>query len=287
MIPAAFEYVRPATLDEALSILAEGDGSSRPIAGGQSLLPLMKLRLARPTRLVDIGGFAELHGVRSLPDGRLAIGALTTWSDLLGDRRVMAFGVLRDAIPQIGDVAIRNRGTIGGSLAHADPAADIAAPMLALDAELGVRSLGGERTVPAGGLFLGPFATALEPGELVTEVRLPAGSPTFGSAYVAVVHPASGYPIAGAAAVVGRSSGGSGPWETCNLALTGVGERPYRAPALEEAVRSGTALEAAIRGVTAGQRVLSDPYADREYRAAMAEVVAERALRTAMERAAG
>ena len=285
MIPARFEYERPATLDEALRALASGNGSARAIAGGQSLLPVMKLRLARPERLVDIGRLEALRGVRRLDDGRLAIGALTTWSELLADRRVMAYGLLRDAIPTIGDVAVRNRGTLGGSLAHADPAADIAGPMLALDAELVVRSTTGERTLAATELFLGPFTTALAPGELITEVRLPAGSPTFGSAYVAVTHPASGYPIAGVAAVLGRIGRTEGPWDACAVGVTGVGERPYRATGVEDAVLSGTAFGEAVAAVAAGQRGLSDPYADREYRLAMAVVVARRALAAAADRA--
>jgi carbon-monoxide dehydrogenase medium subunit len=283
VIPARFDYQRAATLDDALRALAARDGTTRAIAGGQSLLPLMKLRLARPDRLVDVGRLEELRGVRRLADGRLAIGALTTWSQLLVDAAVMAVGVLGDAIPTIGDVAVRNRGTLGGSLAHADPAADIAAPMLALDAELVVRSMTGERTLAMRDLYLGPFTTALEPGELITEVRLPASRPGLGSAYVAVTHPASGYPVAGAAAVLGRR-GGAG-WATCAISVTGVGERPYRAPDVEAAVLGGAAFSEVVSAIAAGQRVLSDPYADREYRAAMALVVARRALELAARRA--
>ncbi len=286
MIPAPFGYDRASSLDEALAMLASPAGEVRAHAGGQSLLPLMKLRLARPERLVDIGRLEELRGIRRLDDGRLAIGALVTWSELLADRRVMAYGLLRDAIPTIGDVAVRNRGTLGGSLAHADPAADLAAPMLALGAELVARSAAGERLVPAGELFDGPFTTSLAPSELITEIRLPAGSPTFGSAYVAITHPASGYPIAGAAAVLGRLGRKTGPWDVCAVGLTGVGERPYRATATEEAVLRGIPFDKAVGAVADGQRILSDPYADREYRAAMASLVARRALEAAAERTA-
>jgi len=299
MIPAPFEYVRPQTLDEALRLLGDAPGASRPIAGGQSLLPLMKLRLARPERLVDIGRFAELRHVRDVEiaaGGGLAIGALATWSDLLEDPRILAIGALRDAIPGIGDVAVRNRGTIGGSLAHADPAADIAAPLLALDAEVVARSADAERVVRIADLFVGPFTTALEPTELLTEVRLPPRGERAGSAYVAVLHPASGYPIAGAAAVLERADGsdpgsdpGSGraglPWVACRVGVTGVGERPFRATATEASVLAGAGFEAAARGIAGGQRVLADPYADREYRAAMASVVARRALELAATRA--
>jgi carbon-monoxide dehydrogenase medium subunit len=289
VIPASFEYARAASLEEALKLLGDSDGGSRPIAGGQSLLPLMKLRLARPERLIDIGRLAELRRVCSLPDGRIAIGSLTTWTGLLEDRRVMAYGLLGDAIPRIGDVAVRNRGTIGGSLAHADPAADIVGPLLALEAEVVVRSSSAQRTLAIADLIVGPFTTSLGPGELITELQLPAPRDAFGSAYVSIDHPASGYPIAGAAAVVGRdgsgSANGSAGWAACFVALTGVGERPYRAASVEQRVRSGSAFGEAVRGVADGQRVLSDPYADREYRAAMAEVVSRRALELAAKRA--
>jgi aerobic carbon-monoxide dehydrogenase medium subunit len=277
VIPAAFAYDRPASLAEACTLLGESGGAARAIAGGQSLLPLMKLRLARPERIVDIGRFEELRGIRRLDDGRLAIGALTTWAALLGDPRVMAYGLLGDAIPTIGDVQVRNRGTLGGSLAHADPASDIAAPMLALDAQLVVRSASGERTVAMADLVAGPFTTSLEPGELIAEIRLPGPREDVGSAYVALPHPASGYPVAGVAAIVGPS--------LVAVAVTGVGERPYRADAVEAAIRDGAPPADAVRSIAAGQHVLSDPYADRDYRRAMAEVMARRALEAASRRA--
>ena len=288
MIPAPFEYERPASLAEALRVLAEGGPGVRAIAGGQSLLPLMKLRLARPERLVDIGRFEELRGVRSLPDGGLAIGALTTWADLLADPRVMAVGAIGDAIPTIGDVQVRNRGTIGGAIAHADPAADIAAPLLALDATLVARSAGGERTIPIAELFVGPFTTGLAPGELLTEVRLDAAAVRAASAYVAVPHPASGYPIAGAAVALRRAQAGppdaDGPRDAWAIALTGVGDVPYRAAASESALAQGAPAAAAAAGAAAGVRVLADPYADRDYRAAMAVVTCRRALDAALSR---
>jgi carbon-monoxide dehydrogenase medium subunit len=286
VIPAPFEYERPASLEPALQALAGGEGMARPIAGGQSLLPLMKLRLARPERLVDIGRFAELRGVRDLPDGGLAIGALTTWAELLDDPRVTARAVLADAIPTIGDVQVRNRGTIGGSIAHADPASDIAAPLLALSAEVIVRSTQGERRLPVSGLYAGPFATTLEPGELITEILLPASRAGAGSAYVSLSHPASGYPVAGVAVVVhGGGDGARGSWVDCAVAVTGVGEMPYLADAVRQAVLGGESAAAAASVAADGQRVLSDPYADRDYRTAMARVMAERALDLAIERA--
>jgi carbon-monoxide dehydrogenase medium subunit len=284
VIPARFEYERPATLADALRALADGGPGARAIAGGQSLLPLMKLRLARPGRLVDIGRFEELRGVRALPGGGLVIGALTTWSDLLLEARVMAIGALGDAIPTIGDVQVRNRGTIGGSLAHADPAADIAAPLLALGATVVARSVHGERTIPIADFLVGPFTTALAAGELVTEVRVEASAATWPSAYVAVPHPASGYPIAGAAVALGGRATAGG-WEACSVALTGVGETPYRAHAVETAILEGAAAASGATHAADGVRVLSDSYADRDYRSAMAVVVVRRALAAAVRRA--
>jgi aerobic carbon-monoxide dehydrogenase medium subunit len=285
MIPAAFAYERPTSLEVALEVLAASAGAARALAGGQSLLPLMKLRVARPERLVDIGRFEELRGVRRSRDGGLAIGSLTTWSALLDDPDVMAWSLLRDAIPTIGDVQVRNRGTLGGSLAHADPASDIAAAILALAADLEIRSVRGTRTVPAAELYAGPFATTLAPDELITEIRVPARASGRGSAYLAVQHPASGYPIAGVAVLVG-ASGGDDPPDICRVALTGVGEMPYRATAVEEAILDGAPPQVAAAHAAAGQRVLTDPYADRDYRAAMARVMVERALAQAIARAA-
>ena len=204
MIPAAFDYTRPASLDEALKLLSSG-GGSKVIAGGQSLLPLLKLRLASADRLVDIVRFGELKGVRSLPDGRLAVGALTTYAELL-ESPARHYGLLRDALPTIGDVQVRNRGTVGGAIAHADPASDLPACLLALDAEVVVRSSKGERTIPITAFFQDSFQTAVAEDELVTEVRLPGPRDDAGSAYASLEQPASGYAIVGVAAVVIRSA---------------------------------------------------------------------------------
>ncbi|HEY7941311.1 MAG TPA: FAD binding domain-containing protein, partial [Candidatus Limnocylindrales bacterium] len=171
MIPASFEYVRPASLDEALGLL--GDDGTKIIAGGQSLLPLMKLRLARPERLVDIGALAALRGTRRLADGALAIGGLTRYVDLMTDPAVVAYAALTDALPSIGDVQVRNRGTIGGALAHCDPASDLPAVLLAFDAQVVARSRRGERTIALADFFEGPFQTALAADEILTEVHLP------------------------------------------------------------------------------------------------------------------
>ena len=277
MIPAAFDYTRAATLDEALQLVAGGDPSIRVLAGGQSLIPLMKLRLARPERLIDLGRLEELRGVRELDDGGLAIGALTTWAALLADTRVARHGALADVLPVIGDVQVRNRGTIGGSLAHADPASDIAAPALALGMRVVARSAArGERAIAVEDLFAGPFATTLEPDEILTEVRVPPPAPSTASAYVALPQPASGYPIAGVAVVTGEG--------TCRIGVTGVGEQPYRAVDVERAILEGASIADAARSIAAGQRVAADIHADRDYRAAMAAVMARRAFEAAAER---
>lgn len=282
MIPASFEYVRPASLDEALSLLV-GEGT-KILAGGQSLLPLMKLRLARPERLVDIGALGALRGVRPLPDGRLAIGALTTYADLLADRQVTVYALLADALPSIGDVQVRNRGTIGGALAHCDPASDLPAVLLALGAEVVARSRRGERVIPVTGLFTGPFQTALAADEILTEVRLPAASGSYGSAYRSLDQPASGFAIAGAAVVIGRRDREVGPIEDARVAIAGVGEVPYRATAVERALLDGADDATAASHATDGITVNSDIHADAAYRTAIAAVIVRRAIEAAQAR---
>ena len=285
MIPAAFEYSRARSVDEALSMLAAANGSAKVLAGGHSLLPLMKLRLARPERLIDVGRLDELRGIRSIAGGRVAIGALTTYDELMQNEVIGHYGLMNDALPNIGDVQVRNRGTIGGSIAHVDPASDMPAILLALNAELLTRSPRGERTVAIGDFMTGPFTSVLEPDELLIEIQIPGGMPGFGSAYRAIEQPASGYSIAGAAAVVGREPGRSGPWDVIAVAVTGVGEIPYRASAVEAALHGGATPAEASAHATDGQTVASDIHADRVYRAHVATVQVRRALEAAFERA--
>lgn len=282
MIPAAFDYVRATSLDDALNRLAESGGAAKAIAGGQSLLPLMKLRLARPETLVDIGRLADLKGVRRLEDGRVAVGALTTYDEMLDDPTIVAYGLLRDALPNIGDVQVRNRGTIAGSIAHADPASDMPALLLALEAEIVARSVRGQRSIGAVDFFRGPFETALEPDELITEILLPAGREDAGSAYRAIEQPASGYSIAGAAVVIGARTGDR--WGLCRVAVTGVGDHPYRAAAVESAILGGASIEDAAAHAADGVSVASDIHADAEYRAHVATVEVRRALEVAVAR---
>lgn len=292
MIPAAFAYDRATSIDEALDLLVSHGTDAKLIAGGQSLLPLMKLRLARPDRLIDIGRIESLRGMRELPDGRLAIGSLTTYAQLLADSRVTGLALLADALPRIGDVQVRNRGTIGGAIAHPDPAADVPALLLALDAEVVARSSSrGERVIPITEFFEGAFTTALQPDELLTEIRLPAPSGSYGSAYRMLEQPASGFAIAGIAAVIGQTgSTEEGRFDDVRVAVTGVGDVPYRATAVEQALRGttlgSTAIESAVASVCEGIDVQGDIHADAPYRTAMAGVMARRALEAARERLA-
>ena len=211
MIPAPLEYVRAESLADALQALA--DQGAKALAGGQSLIPVLKLRIARPGRVVDLGRLG-LDGIES-HDGELRLDALVTW-DTLADADTL--DALADCARGVGDLQVRNRGTIGGSLVHADPAADLPAVVLALGARLVLRSAAGEREVAADDFFLGPFTTAIEPTELLTEVVVPVPPQGSGSAYVKVEHPASGFALAGAAARVQADGGRS-------IAVTGVGAR--------------------------------------------------------------
>jgi len=284
MIPAAFEYTRASSVEEALGILASDEGA-KVIAGGQSLLPLMKLRLAQPARLVDIGRLSELRGVTRLDDGRLSVGALTTYAELLNSPAVH-LGVIRDVLPTIADVQVRNRGTVGGAVAHADPASDLPAALLALDAEVVVQSAAGSRDVKVDGFFTGAFTTALGHDEILAAVILPAPRVDAGSAYAALDQRASGYPIAGVAAVVFLGAGGMIEW--AGVGVTGVSDHPYRAHEVENALvgttGSAEAVAAAASLVVGDRTVNSDIHAGREYRAAMAVVHARRAIEAALAR---
>ena len=263
MIPAATRYERASDLDHALELLADPD--AKAIAGGQSLIPVMKLRIARPSVVVDISRL-ELRGVEERDD-ELHIGPLTTWSELL-DSEILdrpALAAIAECARGIGDVQVRNLGTIGGSVVHADPASDMPAVLLALGARLELRSPGGERAVRVADVLLGPFTTALATQELVTDVVVPLPAKGSGSAYAAVEHPASGFALAGAAALATPAG------ET--VALTGVGSTPFVLPEGDP----GEAIAAA--------EIFGDRFASDEYRRELATIVTERALVTARERA--
>jgi aerobic carbon-monoxide dehydrogenase medium subunit len=289
MIPAPFEYHAAKSLDEALRLLERHGDEAKILAGGHSLLPLMKLRLASPRLLVDIGRLRGLSYIR-LENEHVVIGGLTSHaeiesSDLLRGRCPL----LPETAAEIGDVQVRNRGTIGGSLAHADPAADYPAAILALDAEMVATSSAGKRVIPAAEFFVDLLTTALRHGEILTEVRVPVLGPRTGTAYAKLHQPASGFAVVGAAARVTMGKGGK--IETAALGITGLGAKAYRAVAVEKALRgkkpSPKLLADSVRQVAQGVDPLSDIHASTEYRREMAAVFARRALERAIARAQG
>jgi aerobic carbon-monoxide dehydrogenase medium subunit len=257
VIPATVDYVRAGTIEEALDALAAPD--TKLLAGGQSLLPAMKLRIARPSVVVDIGALG-LDGIEER-DGQLVIGAMTTWDELERSGTRPALRALADCAAGIGDLQVRNLGTIGGSLAHADPAADMPAVTMALRARLTVRSKSGERTIDASELALGPFLTSLAEGELITEVVIPVPDRGSGSAYVAVEHPASGFALAGAAAFAGADG-------TRRVAVTGVAAAPFM-----------------LDGGLEDAELFGDRFAPVEYRRELARTMVDRATALAEQRA--
>jgi aerobic carbon-monoxide dehydrogenase medium subunit len=274
--PAPFDYHRAASLDEALSLLADLD-DAKALAGGHSLLPLMKVRLASPAALVDIGRIPGLAQISA--NGELTIGALATHADVAGSE--VAIGicpVIPETARQIGDRLVRNRGTIGGSVAHADPASDYPTVLKALGATIVVTGRDGERGISADEFFVDVFTTALQPGELVTSVRIPATGPGRGAAYVKHRHPASSYAVVGVAASVAVESGDIAD---ARLVVGGATGTPVTVTGIADPV----AAEERVRDALT--EPLGDVYASGEYRAHLAGVLAKRALTTAVERAAG
>lgn len=287
MIPAPFAYHAPTSLGEALRLLAAYGDEARLLAGGHSLLPLMKLRLATPAHLIDLGRIADLRGIR-LEDGRIVVGAMTThWMIESSDLLRQQLPLLPETAACIGDLQVRNMGTIGGSLAHADPAADYPAAVLALEAEVVAEGTEGRRRIAAAEFFTGLYATALRPGEILVEVRLPPLPPGTGSAYLKFPHPASGFAVVGAAAVV--ATDGAGRCSRVRVGIAGVAAVPYRAVAVEEAllgkVPTAEALAAAAARAAEGVEVNSDIFASADYRRHLAAVFTRRALQAALQRA--
>lgn len=287
MIPEKFEYHVARTLEEATRLAAQFVDDGKLLAGGHSLIPMMKLRLASPKHLVDLG---HLEGIRYIreEDGKIEIGALTTHFQILYS------GLLQEKCPllpetarEIGDVQVRNKGTIGGSLAHADPAADWPATALALDAELKAISTSGERWIPVSEFFVDLLTTSLNPGEILTAIRLPVLPSRSGDAYLKHPHPASGFAVVGVAARVTLDE--SGTVEKASVGITGVNSKPYRARAVEAAITaispSTQNLETASSHATEGIEPSGDLYASAEYRAHLAKVYTGRALALAVERA--
>jgi carbon-monoxide dehydrogenase medium subunit len=286
MIPAGFEYFAPTSMDDAIALLQEHGEEAKLLAGGHSLIPLMKLRLTEPGVIVDIGGIGELRGIRR-GNGSVAVGALTTYTTLAESSDLSGCDALVEAALSVGDAQVRNRGTIGGSLAHADPGADLPAAVLALGAEIALRGPEGERTVNADDFFQGLFTSDVGESELLTEVRVrPAGDRT-GTAYVKFPNPASGYAVVGVAASLTLNADGT--VADARVAITGAGDHAVRATAVEDALRgqqpTDDAIASAASHAAEGIDPLDDIHASAEYRAELARVYTRRALVKARERA--
>jgi carbon-monoxide dehydrogenase medium subunit len=284
--PASFEYFAPATLEEALSILEREGDEAKVLAGGQSLIPLMKLRFAAPRALVDINRIAGLD-VLAEEAGALRIGALVRHktcerSELLRSR----YRVFGDAARQISDPIVRNRGTVGGSLAHADPQGDWGAVMLAARAEVAVRSSSGTRTIPIDELLEGPFTTTLAPNEIITEVRVPDPGPRSSGAYLKLERKVGDFATAAVAVQVSLSNG---KIAQAGIALTGVGPTNIRARAAEEALAGAEPTEATIKEAARLAAEAGEPHDDirgtAEYKRNVVRVFTERGLRTASDAA--
>lgn len=289
MKPAAFDYYRPQTVDEALSLLAAHGDDAKPIAGGQSLIPAMNFRLATPAILVDLNALSALAYIEE-ESGGLRVGGMTRQRTI---ERSLAVAkeqpLVAEAMPFIAHPAIRNRGTIGGSLAHADPAAELPAVMLALDAQFGIASSSTSRTVKADEFFVGLFATAIEPGELLTEIFIPAAPRRNGVAFQEISRRHGDFALVGVAASVALDP--QGRCASARIALLSVGDRPmlgrHAADALVGQVPSEEAIRAAAdAAATADIDPSSDIHASAKYRRQLARVLTRRTLESAFARAA-
>jgi carbon-monoxide dehydrogenase medium subunit len=287
MYPPRFSLIVPSTVEEALDALSRYGEEAKVIAGGHSLIPLMKLRLASPKYLIYIGKIQGLSYIRE-EAGKIRIGCMTTHamiesSDLLRKKNLL----LSETASKVGDLQVRNMGTIGGSLAHADPAADYPAAITALEGEIVARSVKGERVIKAQEFFKGPFSTALRSDELLVEVQVPSMEGYFGTAYEKLVFRATDYAIVGVAAVLELDRGGA--IQRARVALTGVGSTPVRAKSVEEELIGKQASKDLIVKVSTraseGLNPPSDIRASSEYRKAMAAVMTKRALLRALEKA--
>jgi carbon-monoxide dehydrogenase medium subunit len=280
VIPAPFDYDVAESLDHALELLA-ADEDAKPLAGGHSLIPALKLRISRPSRLVDLGRLADLSYVRDEGD-HVAIGALTRHRDLATSETLRtACPIVARAASTIGDPQVRHRGTLGGSLAHGDPASDLPAVLLALGARMVVRGQGREREVPAGEFFRGVFETAVGPGELLTEVRVPHLGRSTGWSYVKFRRRAQDWATVGVAAVVMRDDGSIAD---ASIALANMGATPLRATAAEAALASGSAPADAAAQAAEGTDPPADTSASADFRRHLARVLTGRALEEAVSR---
>lgn len=280
MIPATFDYEVAESAEHAIGLLGEREGA-KLLAGGHSLIPAMKLRLSRPSVLIDVGRIGELAFVRDAGE-QIAIGALTRHRD------VHEAALLREHCPivafaagLIGDPQVRHRGTIGGTLAYGDPASDLPAVILALDGELVVRGRAGERTIPASEFFTGVFQTALEPAEMLVEVRVPKLGASTGWSYLKQTRRAQDWATVAVAAVVERSNGSIGK---AAIGLTNMGATPLRAAVAEEAIARGASIEDAAESIAEGTDPSSDVQASADFRTHLAKVLGRRALEQAATR---
>jgi carbon-monoxide dehydrogenase medium subunit len=290
MYPAEFAYAAPTTLAEAVRLLHQGNGETKLLAGGQSLIPLLKLRLAEPKALVDLRRIPELRGIRE-EGNELVIGAMTTYFEALKSPLLARQAPLVvEAVREVGDMQVRARGTLGGSLAHADPAGDLPAVALALDATLSALGPTGARNIPARDFFVELLTTALHSDEVLTAIRVPvAQGPRTGSAYVKYGHPASGYAVVGVAALL--SLDGDGACRAARVAITGAGAKATRAQAVETALVGKRLAEAELAQAATfaadGLDLMSDIHASADFRAHLAQLHTRRALARALERARG
>ncbi len=280
MIPQQFEYSSPSTIKEALALLS--DGNAKVLAGGMSLIPLMKLRLAAPEHVVDMGRIPGLDTIRQAADG-IHIGAMTTHYQIESSPVLRAHcPLLAETASHIGDVQVRNMGTIGGSVAHCDPAADYPAALFALEAQIRLASKSGERTLSIDDFLVDTFTTALEPGEIVTEVIVPIESSGTGVSYQKLHQLASGFAMVGAAVRIARANGGIG---FVRVGITGLASKAYRAANVELILQSTGDVDKAAAVVADGVEANSDLNASAHYRSHMARVYTARALKVALARA--
>jgi carbon-monoxide dehydrogenase medium subunit len=279
VIPARFDYDVAESVDHASELLSAAGGDAKLLAGGQSLIPAMRLRLARPAKLVDLGRLDDLAYVRDAGT-YVAIGAMTRHATVAADPVLAEHcGIVSHAAGQIGDPQVRHRGTLGGTLSHGDPASDMPAVVLALGADLVVRGKGGERVIPATEFFTGVFETALGPDEVLVEVRVPKLAPSAGWAYVKANRRAQDWATVGVAALVHRDNGAVAG---ASIGLVNMGATPLRARAAEDALAGGSSIADAAALVTDGTEPPSDLAASSEYRAHLARVIAARALEQAL-----
>jgi aerobic carbon-monoxide dehydrogenase medium subunit len=282
MIPAKFDYVRPSSVGDAVRALGEGGEDAKVIAGGQSLLPLLRLRLAYPSLLVDVGGLGELRGVRDEGDS-LLIGALTTHDEVIRDPLITGHcGLLAEAAGTVADPAVRHRGTLGGSLAHADPAADLPAVVVALGATMIAQGPGGERAISANDFFADYLTTDLADGEILTGVRVPKLGPGWGYRYEKFHRTAQAWAIVGVAALARRSNG---QVAEARIGMANMGSTPVRASAAEAAAAgadaSRDALRSAAQRADEGTHPPADLHGAADYRRHLARVLTARALAVA------